>query len=72
MDIIVGGGKYGCAAVEYLRDKRRRFVLVDKDPNCLAVKKYRLKSAEQVGTEGEYFLESDIAKVLELIERLKP
>jgi hypothetical protein len=72
MNIIVGGGKYGCAAVEYLRKKRRGFVLVDKDPNCLAVKKYGLKSADQVGTEDERFLEGGIAQVLELIERLKP
>ncbi len=72
MDIIVGGGKYGCMAVDYLRRKRRGFVLVDKDPNCLAVKKFRLKFAEQVGTEGEYFLEGDIAQVLEQVECLKP
>jgi hypothetical protein len=72
MDIIVGGGKYGCKAIEYLRKKRRGFALVDKDPNCLAVKKYKLKAAEQVGAEGEHFFEGGIAKVLELIERLKP
>lgn len=72
MDIIVGGGKYGSAAVEYLRRNKRGFVLVDKDPNCLAVKKYKLKSAGHVGTEGEYFREGGIAKVLELIEQVKP
>ena len=72
MDIIVGGGKYGCIAVEYLRKKRRGFVLVDKDPNCLAVRRFRLKPSVQIDTEGEYFLEGDIAQVLELIERLKP
>lgn len=72
MDIIVGGGKYGCIAVEYLRKNRRGFVVVDKDPTCLAVKRYGLKSAAHVGTEGEHFFEGGIAKVLELIERLKP
>jgi hypothetical protein len=72
MDIIVGGGKYGCAAVEYLRKNRRGFVVVDKDPFCLAVKRYRLKSVERVGAEGEYFFEGGIAKVLELIECLEP
>ena len=72
MDIIVGGGKYGSAAVEYLRKNKRGFVLVDKDPNCLAVKKYRLKSAGQIDTEGENFREGGMAKVLELIEQLKP
>lgn len=55
MDIIVGGGKYGCEAVEYLRKKRRGFVLVDKDPNCLAVKRFGLKPAVHIVTEGEHF-----------------
>ncbi len=72
MDIIVGGGKYGSAAVEYLRINRRGFVLVDKDSKCLAVRQYRLISANQIGTEGEHFREGGIAKVLELIEQLKP
>jgi len=72
MDIIVGGGKYGCAAVEYLRKKSRGFVLVDKDPNCLAVKRFGLKPSAQIGTEGEYFLQGEIATVLELIDALKP
>ena len=72
MDIIVGGGKYGCAAVEYLRKNSRGFVMVDKDPFCLAVKRYGLKSVEHIGAEGEHFFEGGIAKVLELIECLEP
>jgi len=72
MDIIVGGGKYGCKAVEYLRKKGRGFVLVDKDPSCIAVKRYELESADHIGIEGEQFVEGNVAKVLELIERLKP
>jgi len=72
MDIIVGGGKYGCEAVEYLRKKGRSFVLVDIDPNCLAVKRFELKSSTQIGTEGEYFIQGGIATVLELVDTLKP
>jgi hypothetical protein len=72
MDIIVGGGKYGCDAVEYLRKKRRGFVLVDIAPDCLAVKRFGLKSSAHIGTEGEYFLQGDIATVLELIVTLRP
>jgi hypothetical protein len=72
MDIIVGGGKYGCMAVKYLRKNRRGFVLVDIDPNCLAVRRFRLKPSAQIGTAGEYFTHGGIAQVLELIERLKP
>jgi hypothetical protein len=72
MDIIVGGGKYGCEAVEYLRKKGQGFVLVDIDPNCLAVKRFGLKSSAQIGTEGEYFIQGGIATVLELVTTLKP
>jgi len=72
MDIIVGGGKYGCIAVEYLRKNKRGFVLVDKDPNCLAKKRFNLTSTIQLGAEGKYFLEGDIPQVLELIEHLNP
>jgi hypothetical protein len=72
MDIIVGGGKYGCMAVEYLRKKRRGFVLVDKDPNCLAVKRYKLKTAFEIDAEGEHFIQGEIATVSQLMTRLKP
>ena len=72
MDIIVGGGKYGCVAVEYIRKNARGFVVVDKDPFCLAVKRYGLKSVERVVAEGEHFFEGGIAKVLELIECVEP
>jgi hypothetical protein len=72
MDIIIGGGKYGCIAVEYLRKNRGGFVIVDSDPNCLATKRFSLKPSAEIGAEGEYFLEGDISQVLELITRLKP
>jgi hypothetical protein len=72
MDIIVGGGKYGCIAVEYLRKNKIGFVLVDKDLNCLAARKFGLNPSDQIGTAGEYFVHGGIAQVLELIERLKP
>jgi hypothetical protein len=72
MDIIVGGGKYGCEAVNYLRKKGRGFVLVDINPNCLAADRFGLKTSAHVGTEGEYFIHGHIAKVAELIEELKP
>jgi len=72
MDVIVGGGKYGCIAVEYLRKSKQRFVLVDTDSNCLAVKRFGLKPSDQIGTAGEGFIHGGIDKVLALIERLKP
>jgi hypothetical protein len=72
MNVIVGGGKYGSIAVEYLRKNNCGFVLIDKDPNCLATKQFNLKAFVSTGDEGEYFLQGDIPQVLELIERLKP
>jgi len=72
MDVIVGGGKYGCTAVEHLRKNKRGFVLVDKDPNCLAAIRFGLKPSDHIGTAGEYFVHGGIEQVLELIERLKP
>jgi hypothetical protein len=72
MDIIVGGGKCGCEAVNYLRKKGRGFVLVDVNPSCLAVERFGLKTSANIGTEGEHFIHGDIAKVAEIIEELKP
>jgi hypothetical protein len=72
MEIIVGGGKYGCAAVEYLRQKKRDFVVVDTDPTCLAVKRFQLKTYENVESKGECFINGGLPKVLALIADLKP
>jgi hypothetical protein len=72
MDIIAGGGKYGCKAVEYLRGKRRGFVLVDKNPSCLAREIFGLKSNARLGAEGEYFIQGDLSTVSELIDSQKP
>jgi hypothetical protein len=72
MDLIIGGGKYGCNAAEFLRQKRKSFVVVDVDSNCLAVQKFALKSSNRIGLEGEYFVIGGLPKALELIESLKP
>ena len=72
MDLIIGGGKYGCYAIEYLRQQKKAFLAVDTDPNCLAVKRFKLKTFERPGSEGEGFVNSGLPKVLELIDELKP
>jgi hypothetical protein len=72
MDIIVGGGKYGCHAVEYLRQKGKSFVVVDINPDCLAVKRFGLKTFQKASQNGEQFIQGDLIKVLELIGTLKP
>lgn len=72
MDIIIGGGKYGCYAIEYLRQKGKGFVVVDTDPNCLAVKQFGLASSESITSDGEHFIRGDLSTALKLIEELKP
>ena len=72
MDIIVGGGKYGCEAIEFLRESNKGFVLVDIDPYCLAVKRYKIKPSSGIGTESEYFVQGNLTTVMQLIEQLKP
>lgn len=72
MDIIIGGGKYGCYAIEYLRQKKKSFVVVDTDPDCLAAKRFKLKPSERIAAEGEFFVHGDLQKALELIDTLKP
>jgi hypothetical protein len=72
MDIIVGGGKYGCHAIEYLQQKGKSFAVVDTDSNCLAVKRFGLKTSEHIGSKGEHFIHGGLPKVVELIDELKP
>lgn len=73
MDIIIGGGKYGCYAVEYLRQSKRGFVVVDIDPECLAVERFHLKTFPVKSvTEGEYFVHGDLSEAMALIQRHAP
>ncbi len=72
LDIIVGGGKYGCYAVEFLREKHRDFIVVDTDPNCQAVTRFNLKTSADLREEGEHFVLGDLPKVVELIDALAP
>ncbi|MCX8151086.1 MAG: NAD-binding protein [Candidatus Bathyarchaeota archaeon] len=72
MNIIIGGGKYGCKAVELLRKNHEDFVVIDTDPNCQAVKRFNLKSSVNFDERGEYFLHGDLSTVVELVEKLKP
>jgi hypothetical protein len=72
MNVIVGGGRYGCEAIEFLQEKNKNFVVVDKDPDCLATKRFRLKASDCMDSEGEYFIHGGLREALELIEKLEP
>jgi len=72
MDIIVGGGKYGCWAAEFLRERRRGFAVVDVNSDCLAVRRIGLKITNAVDGDGEHFVQGGLETVLDLIEGLEP
>jgi hypothetical protein len=73
MEIIAGGGKYGCYAIEFLRQKGKGFAVVDIDPNCLAVRRFGFNASEPgIISKGEHFVHGDLSTVLELVEALKP
>jgi hypothetical protein len=70
--MIIGGGKYGCHAVELLRQKNKGFVVVDPDPNCQVVKRFNLQKSEQISFNGEQFVLGDLPKAITLLDALKP
>jgi hypothetical protein len=72
VDIIVGGGKYGCNAIGLLRKKGKSFVVVDTDSDCEAVKRYGLAVSKRIDFSKESFVHGDLSKVLKLINSLKP
>jgi len=74
MDIVVGGGKYGLEAVEYLMKHERDFVVVDVDENCLVQQKHGFEVADTPieAEKGRLFVKGGIEEVLKLIEKLKP
>jgi hypothetical protein len=72
MNVIVGGGRYGCEAIEFLQKKEKNFTVVDKDPHCLAVQRFGLKASDHMDSEGNHFIHGGLPKALELIEKLEP
>ena len=70
--MIVGGGKYGCHAIEFLRQKHSSFIVVDPDPNCQAVQRFKLKTPQGNPSDGENFVQGELPKAIELIDLLKP
>jgi len=61
MDIIVGGGRFGLKAAEYLISQGRDFILLDSNPNCEVAKKLGIKVYD-AGAE----------KLAEIAERVSP
>ncbi len=64
MDIIVGGGRYGVEAARFLERKSRGYVVLDRNPECAAMKELdlvKVSSADEIKGEGKYFLEGELS-----------
>lgn len=73
MDLIIGGGKYGCHAVEFLRKKSKSFTVIDVSDKCEAVKRFKLKTEKTLQPlSGESFVFGGLDKAIELIDSIKP
>lgn len=75
MDVVVGGGKYGVEAAKYLRERSRSFVILDTNPECVAVKELNLQIADKVDDVdmdgGEYFLKGGAEDLFDLVLYLR-
>ncbi len=70
MDIIVGGGRYGVEAARFLERKSRGYVVLDRNPECAAMKELdlvKVSSADEIKGEGKYFLEGGVELILPLL-----
>lgn len=61
MDIVVGGGKFGLKAVEFLRAKKRDFVVLDPSDDCEVAKTFK-----------DNFLKAEAKDLPKLVEKLRP
>lgn len=61
MDIIVGGGKFGLKAVEFLLAKKRDFLVLDPRDDCEVAKLFR-----------DRFVKAEAEDLQKFVEELKP
>lgn len=61
MDIVVGGGKFGLKAVQFLLAKKRDFVVLDPREDCEVAKAFR-----------ENFIKAKAEELPKFVEELKP
>lgn len=77
ISLVVGGGKYGSEAVDYLLSKSKPFVVVDESEECYVLKNYKLKRVRveeirKIDASTNYFLKGGISEALKVIEIIKP
>lgn len=74
MDVIVGGGKYGVEAARFLERRGRSYIILDRNPECAAMKELdlvKVSNVNEIKGEGRYFLEGGI-DVLPSFLKLEP
>lgn len=74
---MVGGGRFGCKAVEYLLRRSEPFIVIDEDRNCHAARLFlllriSLGAIDGVDLSKNYFIEGGVESALVVIEKLKP
>ena len=76
ISLVVGGGKYGGEAVEYLLNLKKNFIVVDESEECYVAKNYDLERISidklQIGKAKNYFLKGSVKEVLKIVESFKP
>ncbi|MHA1468406.1 MAG: hypothetical protein ACTSP6_10075 [Promethearchaeota archaeon] len=79
--IIAGGGQFGLKAIDFIKEKNLKTVLIDSNPKCFAAEfaSKKFDNLEDFNLnlndlkDGEiFFLNTDILIVLDLIEELNP
>ncbi len=73
--LIVGGGKYGSEAVDYLIKMSKPFIVVDENDECYVVKNYDLNVKNAINDfekSKNYFLRGGIEESLKVLEKIKP
>jgi len=56
MDLIVGGGKFGLKAAEYLLLRKRDFIIIDPSDECAAARKFKEKFVKAEAKDLEKFV----------------
>ncbi len=77
VNIVVGGGRFGCKAVEYLIRRSESFIVIDEDRNCHVAQRFSLPrigldAVDSINPSKNYFMEGGTEVALIVIEKLKP
>jgi len=75
--LIIGGGKFGTRAAEYLLKNSKPFIVLDKDEKCLVMKTFDLArlnpdEIDHIDSSKNYFAKGNVINALTLIEKVKP